>query len=119
MSLLFACMCNAPSSGVSDGGGSDLAMGAGADLATSGVSADLAASGAGDMTVQQTCTKSCGSNQICVWFACNTPPVQGCVDVTPSCKAAPSCGCFMCQTATGDCSSYQGQIACGPQGTCG
>jgi hypothetical protein len=117
LSVLFACGCTGSSGGVSDGGG-DLSASDIGDLSTS-LARDLATSGGGDIALQQTCNKSCGANQICVWFACNNPPIQGCVEVAPACRVAPSCGCFMCQTGTGECSSYQGQIACGPTGICG
>jgi hypothetical protein len=65
------------------------------------------------------CTMTCGANQICVWNTCNTPANQMCLTLSPSCQAAPSCGCAMCPVGTGTCTAYQGQIACGPPGTCG
>jgi hypothetical protein len=79
-----------------------------------------AATTSSDMGTAPTCSMSCGANQICVWDNCNSTPSGMCVDVTPSCKAAPSCSCVTCPVGVGSCSTMvQGQLTCGPPGTCG
>ena len=102
VAALVLAACDGTTQGAGDGGAGDLA---GVDLAGP----------TGDLAQLPTCSMSCGATSVCVLLTCPATPTPACATST----CGPSCGCVTCPAGEGSCTTYQGQLACGPPGTCG